>query len=411
MIRYTELQSILHAMSGVEVPYNLFSKDGQQLYQWFSTYRMANKGTAPPMELLMSKLGVKELPPLADWDEIREQIVENYVSENMDRMFEEVAKRDGGHMDTMAFLRQGLDNIAKEISTASQAYYLTKYEERLEQYKQDILSQKTRRVASWGDGWAKLDDYTNGVEDKDMIYVYARWSEGKSTFARQWAINFARQGKKVLMISLEEDAETVMMLLESMWLRLENSKDYIRRQIGPLDLKKIGEGLASLKSLEGEIIVTNELPGGKLTGIVDLINQHQPDICILDQLTLAADSPDWKDFTVATRMGKKISMKACPQIWLTQASKTGSIGYSDSAGQDADKVIYITPTPEKNGEYKSIKGFKNRRGQKGWEIPVDFQPERGIVQELYTDRAPAANWADVRNKKEDQDGDGSTASA
>lgn len=67
----------------------------------------------------------------------------------------------------------------------------------------DLLEEDARRRIGFGSGIAKLDEVTGGFMSGQFVVVGARTSVGKTSFLTQIATEAARQGGRVLFVSLE----------------------------------------------------------------------------------------------------------------------------------------------------------------------------------------------------------------
>lgn len=80
------------------------------------------------------------------------------------------------------------------------------YDKIAESQKQEGQPEKDRIRT----GFKKLDELTGGLYGSKMIVIGARPSVGKSIFALTMCVNAARQGKRVLFVSLEMEADEIM---------------------------------------------------------------------------------------------------------------------------------------------------------------------------------------------------------
>lgn len=106
-------------------------------------------------------------------------------------------------------------------------------------------------------GMHQLDDVLQGVTGGDIIVVGARPSFGKSAFAMQWAVNVAKRGQSVGVVSLE------MRSLSLLYRMLAHETG--------IDSRKIAIGARAMNELEREWVVE---AGDKLRDLPIYIDSH-----------------------------------------------------------------------------------------------------------------------------------------
>lgn len=160
-------------------------------------FLMSVLGTAPTTANMGSYLRiVKECSARRKLKEIGEEMIRKtgYLDENLDAIRESAAL-------TIRDVRTG-----GGVNLISQSEAVTMTYDRMDE-AQKREGQAENRIMT---GIRQLDRMTGGLSGSKLIIIGARPSVGKSIFAMSICMNAAKQGKKVLYISLEMEAEELM---------------------------------------------------------------------------------------------------------------------------------------------------------------------------------------------------------
>lgn len=120
-------------------------------------------------------------------------------SENLEKTIDEVREK------TAIDLREVRAGETVKLVTQADAIVQT-YGKISDAQKKEGQPEKDRILT----GIKRLDNLTGGLYGSKMIVIGARPSVGKSIFALQICMNAAKQGKKVLFVSLEMEADEIM---------------------------------------------------------------------------------------------------------------------------------------------------------------------------------------------------------
>ena len=226
-----------------------------------------------------------------------------------------------------------------------------------------------------------IDADIGGVMPGEELLLVARPGAGKSFLSCYWATKFARAGKKVLMISAEmshiqltQRIDGFLASFNPFTFRKSGTKLYLneRRSLVMNELEVI-------KSLGGDIFMPK--PGEMTIENVEAqADTVDPDIIIVDGIYLlkaasitGAAAAGWQvQKEVSNRLKRLAMQKNVPLIATSQLSRQSKdavgadldqIAYSDSLGQDADSVIFMSSGLAKYEFMLEV--AKNRNGDKG----------------------------------------------
>jgi replicative DNA helicase len=260
--------------------------------------------------------------------------------------------------------------------------------ERFEDVLDDVCNQleqdKLNVTTPMKFGMYDLDWNTGGLRNSELTLIAAGPGIGKTAFAMNIAVNVARTGKKVLLISREMN-------------RIQVAKRVIAN-LATVEAESIRDGrTATAETWEGISKVLSEAPkldiriNDKLATIQHIYNRckrmkekNDIDLLIIDYLQLLQSSTKHEsrrhEIEYISRQLKLMSLElAIPIIALSQMSREGRKGQkpnlfdlreSGALEQDADNVIFIhDPKEADNREEQKldidILVMKQRNGRTG----------------------------------------------
>jgi replicative DNA helicase len=207
-------------------------------------------------------------------------------------------------------------------------------------------------------GWDWLDKKLNGgfLETGRSLYVFAgETNVGKSIFLGNIATNICKQGKKVLLISLEMPEMLYSKRLSSNIAQVPINEMHMSTEF-------IKESIKSFKNKhEDSQLLIKEFPPSTLTpqqlsGFITKVSQSlmKPDAIVLDYINLLKGpqgSNSYDQIKKVTEQVRALSYKfSCPIITATQLNRSGyneidpgldTVGESYGMGATADCVISI----------------------------------------------------------------------
>lgn len=251
----------------------------------------------------------------------------------------------------------------------------------------------------------------------DLNVFAARLSQGKSWILINEAAHAVLSGKKVLYFSLEMSKRSMEYRFQTIWARELGYKiTHTALDKGKgLDLLEYKAMLSAFaEQIPGELIINDTSRGGVTpTSVAAAINKHEPDLVVIDYLTLMGGSSGsrategWQ--IVAGIMGelKQVATSfRIPILTASQINRTGdtsnwrppkakNLSQSDSVGQDADTVV----TMKRYGKGALVYSLeKNRSGDDGFLWFSVFDPEHGDFHEINKDEAD-----EIKSREEFED--------
>lgn len=381
MINWHEQQLLLHYITNdVIIPDHLIGPDADTARRWILSYRY-QYGQAPSTDLFCEKFDVARRDHLEPYDELIEGLKVNKARTGLIKIQEEILGATGKNpLETLEQLKQQVADLTDQLTVSRSVLKFTEYEEVFKEYAKARAEGRLPRVANFG--FPTLDEQMNGIEQGDLIVLYARYSHGKSQLGCKFAVNAFRQNKRVLYFVLEEDPKLRMKIVQALFAETD-SRPYTRMTLENGDWQDFKAKVRLASGYTGDIIVP-EKPVTTITEILAYLAEYKPDYFILDQLTNFASSMEWKDMSQAIyRINNEVCLQTMiPGIVLTQASKKGDIGFADAIGQAASKVMKLSPPPMEVTEHKHIEVVKNRRGAGGGEINLVWELEKGKIEEV-----------------------------
>jgi replicative DNA helicase len=238
--------------------------------------------------------------------------------------------------------------------------------------------------------------YPTGMAPGHLIVMIGWPGKGKTWFSSYLACKAWEQGFKPMIVSLEMTPENMRDRIYTMLgSGLFKSSDFAR---GSVDITQF-EDWGSKKFLDknGFILVSNEGAGQVTpTTVQAKIDQHKPDLVILDYHQLFADSNNSKAPTERnmniSREFKMLAMRNnIPVIDITAATAEetadhdsppmlNQVAWSKAIEYDADMAIAIHKNPDSN--IMEIVSRKNRHGTE-FGLYLDWDLNRGVVKEVY----------------------------
>jgi replicative DNA helicase len=268
--------------------------------------------------------------------------------------------------------------------------------------EQHFESVKNRSDAMGGSpgimtGFKAIDyAYPTGMAPGHLIVMIGWPGRGKTWFSSYLACKAWEQGFKPMIISLEMTPENMRdRIYTMMGSGLFKASDFSR---GNIDIDQFDEwGTKKFANKNQFILVSNEGTGQVTPNTVQAkIDQHKPDIVILDYHQLFNDSSGAKSEVERNRnISRDFKLLAVrnniPIIDITAATMDdvsdqdappllSQVAWSKAIEYDADMAIAVHKQPDSN--VMEIVSRKNRHGTE-FGFYLDWDLNRGIITELY----------------------------
>lgn len=239
-------------------------------------------------------------------------------------------------------------------------------------------------------GFDVIDTFMGGLFGGECLFLVARPGRGKTMLVCDIAINWARQGQRVVFNSIEMPVNAIVARLDS--LLGEFNPMLLRTKTSPTDLKaakdKVTNNLSALG--EGDILfppryckTPMELEAfcqeANATAVIaDGMYLFHPDTANKNS------TRDWQSIAGVTSGLKELARNLnVPLIGTTQLKRNGEenadiddVAFSDAFGQDADVVMTMVPS----GDDMSVSLAKNRNGKQGHGQIINLDIEHGKIK-------------------------------
>jgi len=238
--------------------------------------------------------------------------------------------------------------------------------------------------------------YPTGMAPGHLIVMIGWPGRGKTWLSSYLACKAWEQGFKPMIISLEMTPENMRdRIYTMMGSGLFKASDFAR---GSIDMATFDDwGSKKFADKNNFILVSNEGSGEVTPAVVQAkIDQHKPDIVILDYHQLFADNqgskaPTERNMNISKSFKALAMNNNIPIIDITAATMDDTsdqdgppmlsqVAWSKAIEYDADMAIAVHKNPDSN--VMEIVSRKNRHGTE-FGFYIDWDLNRGIITELY----------------------------
>ena len=268
--------------------------------------------------------------------------------------------------------------------------------------EQHMISIKERSAAMGGSpgiltGFEAIDKaYPTGMAPGHLIVAIGWPGRGKTWFTSYLACKAWEQGFKPMIVSLEMSPENMRdRIYTMMGSGLFRASDFARGDINIDDFRSWGK--KKFENKNGFVLVSNEgmneVTPATIQGKID---QHKPDLLILDYHQLFADNKESQGATERNmNISREFKMLAMsnniPVIDITAATMDdvsdqdnppmlSQVAWSKAIEYDADMAIAIHKYTGTN--MIEVVSRKNRHGNE-FSMYLDWDINRGIIKEIY----------------------------
>lgn len=272
-------------------------------------------------------------------------------------------------------------------------------------------------------GIAPIDEATGGLEQDEFFVISARLGIGKSWIAQFIAAEVAKQGKTVLFYSGEMTTEQVGSRIDTIWANGNISNYlYTRNRLTEQEKESL---VQTVQQVAGDIIIftPKDLPHStcRPSDVRRFIKGYQPDLVILDQLSLMEPDGNFKNSSEAERKAQLSyqlktvqEQEPIPFILVSQLNRqaqqeeatAANIAGSDRIGQDASLVIALKRKEDKlRISILKARSFKPQDGLLELQWDVDRGQLTPVLSGMDAVRAAASQARardEVRSREEEQ---------
>ena len=300
--------------------------------------------------------------------------------------------------DALSLIHGALTGFSGSVGNRdARADVLREYSPFLEEARRRIEASEMLGFSGVTWGFDMLNDRTGGLHPGDLAIWAARLGQGKTWMLCKVAAEAILTGKRVAFVSLEQPRSQIVFRIHTM---LSKALGYSLRHRDLMQGVNVDVGgyesfLAALPDLVPEssgLYISDPTRGRASTyTLATLMEHHEPDLMILDYLTLMqTDSDEWQGVAKLSKETKLVaSQYGVPILAAAQINREGdggkrppsakNLAQSDAIGQDADVIV-----THKQESASVIQGLlaKNRSGQDGQVFWSSFQPNEGRIAEI-----------------------------
>ena len=305
----------------------------------------------------------QEVPTTANAVQYAKIVAEKAVLRNLISASSDIVEKSYAENIDSQLVLDHAEQVIFDIAGKRQQTQFTPLKDVLEQNIKTIHEVEANggKLPGIPSGFLELDKKTSGFQNSDLIILAARPSMGKSAFALNVAQYAAlKQGKRVVIFSLEMSKEQLGMRLLAMEARVDSNK----LRTGSLtaeDWDSISD--AALRFADADIII-DDTPG---IGVMEIrnkcrrIGQEKPiDLVIVDYLQMmsadkaAGGENRQQEVSQISRYLKQLARELrCPVMVLSQLSRAveqrqgdkrpilSDLRESGAIEQDADVVMFL----------------------------------------------------------------------
>lgn len=252
----------------------------------------------------------------------------------------------------------------------------------------EVIKRVEEGVVGLKSGFNQIDNMLGGFENRELTLIAGLPGGGKSSLLLQFALNFIRQNKRVLLLSYEVFQDEVGINILSNITRI-NSMIFKTKKLKDEDKKKIKKAEEELAKLPLFVIDAN-IPLEKTLPIIEII---KPDVLMVDYIDIMPEmqQSDSSQESLGYIMRKLLEITKhynIPVIAVTamnrEASKRNIVNFklsdlkgSGSKEYDAHRVFFIWS--DEDGMHIDVK--KNRNGPSGINMDFKFTKQYHLIED------------------------------
>lgn len=388
-----------------------FSGDSREIVKYIQTH-LKEYGVVPDESTVIYEFGDKysrtivEESPLYIEDTLRTHITYNKLSKFLETNQSQLTGSPKDFDDAVADMVEMLEKEQARKKSRTLGTDLTKAKSRVDEYAKRMQGEGEDALDL---GIPTIDEALGGVLADDLVVIYARQSVGKSYMMTYIASNLHKQGLNVLFYSGEMEESQVGYRFDSMRAHVSN-RALLSGMPFPEDSANFTQYTKYLEELEKvdnyfTVVHPKEDFNGEQPTVKDierLIDQLQPDVVFIDQLSLMRDHNRARDAREKTTniirdLRTMAAVRRIPTFVAVQANRQAAIkdaegefeipevhhlAESDAVGQFATRAIGLSSkrTDDKNIQILNMGIKKNRHGfLTDVKLTVDF--DKGYVEE------------------------------
>jgi replicative DNA helicase len=351
--------------------------------------------------------------PLLSVDDALEYLLDRFVGyrryvhvEDMLQEAADILSRTNDHEVALGIVEKSLTRIHQEGTPGTTDMFLSRDpENRFAEYLED--EKRAGSLLGLGTGFQKIDEATGGLQGGQLITVIAPPKTGKSQVLLQTAINIHEAGHNVMLTTFEMTNKECQDRHDAM--RAHTSYNRMRRRI-LLDPEKndYQDMLTRMAGMPNELVLTDSASGITVSALAAKIEQHRPDVVMVDGVYLMIDEQSGESNTpqaltnitrslkrMAQRLKIPVIISTQTLLWKMRGGKVtaDSIGYSSSFYQDSDVILGLEED-ENDNEARLLKVVASRNcGPE--EAVLTWRWETGCFHDDFLQNCPGCSAASL----------------
>lgn len=369
-----------------------YKEEWEYINDFYSTYRQL-----PSIATFLTEFPDFDFLEVNDPDRfLIESLKEEFLyKEGKEVLIDSAKKLERDSYEGLEYILAQAQQLLKENTFSNGTNLRNLSNEKIEDVRK--RSEKVGGLIGIPSGFDELDDRLFGWQDKEeLVSLVARTNQGKSWILQRFLMHANRQGKKVLLYSGEMSALQVGYRYDTMRWNYSNSA-FMKGDMTERDFTQYEQDLDDYsENGEDYIIIEPKDIGYKpltVSRLKALIEQHQPDIVGIDQLSFMEDERRTNYSSKREQYGNitidlfnTSTEFRVPILLAVQANRDSAkggvmtvpgltdIGESDLVGQNSSRVIsFVQIEPGKI----EMQVPKNRYGAKDFSLFYSWDIDKG----------------------------------
>ena len=251
-------------------------------------------------------------------------------------------------------------------------------------------------------GIDRMDYVLKGFNKKELTALLGFTGMGKTWLLLIIAVYMAKQGYKVLLFTTEMSTEMIIRRIDAIWCSLS----YTRFRDGKLKKDEYARLEKYYNTIEGDVdsnIIIEQATGG-VTSVGAKIDQHQPEMVMIDGAYLLQDDEggedDWRALVRVFRGLHRLCLtKSVPILASTQSNEQkaslGAISFAKHIRADCDVIMALEQDDEmKEDKEIGIKFLKIREGEIPGRILMEWDFDKMKYGTIYMENNENADRSD-----------------
>lgn len=383
----------------------------RQEWEWLESFVMRYR-KVPDKATFRSHFPDFPLLKTTDVEHACEAVEDAHVRYVLANTLREATSRlvDNSPHDALTLLHESMLGINRNGQALTDADALRDYNPIYLEAERRVRASSELGYAGVTLGFQTLNDRTGGLHPGDLAIWAARLGQGKTWMLCKVATEALLTGKVVDFVSLEQSRSQIVFRIHTLLAR-ELGYSLRHRDLMQginVDLDDYRSFLVALPDRlpESSQLYVSDPSRGKVNPftLAGIIDRHDPDLMIVDYITLMQqDGDDWRATAQLSSDTKQVASQfGVPLLAAAQINREGDAGarppsakhlsQSDAIGQDAD--IIVTQRKPSESVVQCLLA-KNRSGQDGMLFYSAFQPNEGRICEIPHDEALTLQSQDV----------------